>query len=224
MKMEELTQTIPANWATEFSFPYIDSLKGEHGQMMEQLRQAQLRLSGLEARIRAMDGLKTVLLTGENDALMAGAQEVLSRLGWTVTPSRSNPNELWLSRGDQIDAIARIVRSPATANRSEIAQLAESVIGFWDEYEIEPKGILIAQTWFTKAPAERNEPDFTPALQEFAGKKNLCLMSSLQILAMYKDLEMNAMPVEEMRKKMLETNGRLPGFTLENATQQAATV
>lgn len=224
IKMEELTQTMNLTWTQDFSFPYVDSLKGEHGQMMEQLRQMQLRISALDSRIRAIEGLKHVLLTGENDPLLAASQEVLSRLGWTVSPSRSNPGELWLSRGDQIDAIARVVRSPGAANRSEIAQLAESVIAFWDEYEIEPKGILLAQTWFSKAPAERTDPDFTPALQEFAGKKNLCLMSSLQLLGMYKDLEMGGMPVEEMRKRMLETNGRLMGFSLDNNLAPAQTV
>lgn len=224
IKMEELTQTMNLTWTQDFSFPYVDALKGEHGQMMEQLRQMQLRISALDSRIRAIEGLKHVLLTGENDPLLAASQEVLSRLGWTVSPSRSNPGELWLSRGDQIDAIARVVRSPGAANRSEIAQLAESVIAFWDEYEIEPKGILLAQTWFSKTPAERTDPDFTPALQEFAGKKNLCLMSSLQLLGMYKDLEMGGMPVEEMRKRMLETNGRLMGFTLDNNLAPGQTV
>lgn len=221
-KMEELTQTMNVTWTNEFSFPYVDGLKSEHGQMMEQLRQMQLRLGALDSRIRAVEGLKHVLLTGENEGYLSASQEVLTRLGWTVTPSRTNPSELWLSRGDQIDAIARIVRSPATANRSEIAQLAESVIAFWDEYEIEPKGILIAQTWFSKPPAERTEPDFTPALQEFAGKKNLCLMSSIQLLAMYKDMEMSNSPVEETRKRMLETNGRLMGFSLDNAVATSA--
>lgn len=224
MKMEELTAPMNLTWTQEFTFPYVDGMKAEHGQMMEQLRQMQLRLSALDGRIRAIDGLKHVLLTGEQDTLLSASQEVLLRLGWTVSPSRTNPNELWLSRGDQIDAIARVVRSPATANRSEIAQLAESVIAFWDEYEIEPKGILIAQTWFSKSPAERTEPDFTPALQEFAGKKNLCLMSAIQLLAMYKDIEMQALPVEEIRKRMLDTNGRLIGFTLDNNVAQPAAV
>lgn len=224
MKMEELTAPMNLTWTQDFTFPYVDGMKAEHGQMMEQLRQMQLRLSALDGRIRAIDGLKHVLLTGEQDTLLSASQEVLMRLGWTVSPSRTNPNELWLSRGDQIDAIARVVRSPATANRSEIAQLAESVIAFWDEYEIEPKGILIAQTWFSKAPAERTEPDFTPALQEFAGKKNLCLMSAIQLLAMYKDIEMQALPVEEIRKRMLDTNGRLIGFTLDNNVAQPAAV
>ena len=221
-KMEEMTKTVPPTWCDEFSFPFVDLLKNEHTQMAEQIRQMQARLSSVEARISAVESLKLILLTGENVALMSGTQEVLSRLGWQVQQSRSNINELWLSRGDQVEAIARIVHSPAGANRTEVAQLAESVISFWDEYETEPKGILIAQTWSSKHPSERSEPDFSPALQEFASKKHLSLMSTMQLLSMYKDVELNTMPVDEMRKRMLDTSGRLLGFPLDSNVAQAA--
>lgn len=221
-KMEEMTKGA-ATWCDEFSFPFIDLLKNEHSQMAEQIRQMQGRLGSVEARISAIESLKVILLTGENAALMSGTQEVLSRLGWQVQQSRSNTNELWLSRGDQVEAIARIVHSPAGANRTEVAQLAESVISFWDEYETEPKGILIAQTWSSKHPIERSEPDFSPALQEFASKKHLSLMSTMQLLSMYKDVELNTMPIDEMRKRMLDTSGRLLGFPLDSNVAQAAT-
>lgn len=221
-KMEEMTKTAPSTWCEDFSFPFIDLLKNEHSQMAEQIRQMQARLSAVEGRINAVETLKTILLTGENVALMSGTQEVLSRLGWQVQQSRTNINELWLSRGDQVEVIARVVHSTGAANRTEIAQLAESVIAFWDEYEIEPKGILIAQTWSSKHPSERSEPDFSPALQEFASKKHLSLMSTMQLLSMYKDIELNTMPVDEMRKRMIDTSGRLLGFPLDSNVAQAA--
>ncbi len=221
-KMEEMTKTAPSTWCEEFSFPFIDLLKNEHSQMAEQIRQMQARLSAVEGRINAVETLKTILLTGENVALMSGTQEVLSRLGWQVQQSRTNINELWLSRGDQVEVIARVVHSTGAANRTEIAQLAESVIAFWDEYETEPKGILIAQTWSSKHPSERSEPDFSPALQEFASKKHLSLMSTMQLLSMYKDIELNTMPVDEMRKRMIDTSGRLLGFPLDSNVAQAA--
>lgn len=221
-KMEEMTKTAPSTWCEQFSFPFIDLLKNEHNQMAEQIKQMQARLSSVEARISAVETLKLILLTGENVALMSGTQEVLSRLGWQVQQSRSNINELWLSRGDQVEAIARVVHSTGGANRTEVAQLAESVIAFWDEYETEPKGILIAQTWSSKHPSERSEPDFSPALQEFASKKHLSLMSTMQLLSMYKDIELNTMPVDEMRKRMIDTSGRLLGFPLDSNVAQAA--
>ena len=155
---------------------------------------------------------------------MAAAQEVFIRLGYQVQPSRTNPNELWLSRGDQMEAIARMVRSQGAANRTEVAQLAESVISFWDEFEVEPKGILIAQTFFDKHPHERQEADFSSAVQDFSSKKHLCILSSMQLLAMFKDAETNSMSTDDMRRKLLDTNGKLLGFSLEANLQTPATV
>jgi hypothetical protein len=222
-KMEELTNT-KADWCQEFSFSFIDNLKLEHSQMSEQIRQLQSRLASVAGRIAKIDLLKEQLLVGETDTLLTGTQEVLTRLGFQVQISRNTPNELWLSNGEQIEAIARVVRSNGTTNRTEIAQLAESVIAFWDEYEVEPKGILIAQTFVDLAPSARTEPDFTQALQEFANKKHLCIMSSTQLLAMYKEAELKALPITEMCHGMLETSGKLIGFSLEGSLQTAATV
>lgn len=221
-RMEEMTK-LSGGWCDQFSFPYLDQMRGEHHQLAEQIRLLQERLHSAETRIEHLDKLKSGLLVGSGDALSEAVSEVLAKMGWQIQFSESNAKEFWLSRGGQVEIIARVVSSVGAANRSEIAQLAESVIAFWDEREIEPKGLLIAQTWSELAPAERTEPDFSPALQEFAAKKHLCVMSTIQLLAMFKDLELNAMAGDEMRQRMLETNGRLLGFLLESNLPQAAT-
>lgn len=222
-KMEEFANHTHA-WTSNFSFSYADGMKLEFTQMSEQVRQMQAHLSMLENKINTLESLKTRLLSSEQEGLMAAAQEVFIRLGYQVQPSRTNPNELWLSRGDQMEAIARMVRSQGAANRTEVAQLAESVISFWDEFEVEPKGILIAQTFFDKHPHERQEADFSSAVQDFSSKKHLCILSSMQLLAMFKDAETNSMSTDDMRRKLLDTNGKLLGFSLEANLQTPATV
>jgi hypothetical protein len=69
-----------------------------------------------------------------------------------VQASRNDANELWLVRGERVEAIARVVRSPNGTNRSDLAQLAQSVIAFWDKYETEPKGLLLAQNFAHQPP------------------------------------------------------------------------
>ena len=41
---------------------------------------------------------------------------------------------------------------------------------------------------------------------------------------MFKDGEMGQMTADEMRKRLLETNGKLVGFALDSAVAQPATV
>jgi|GEM_PF-675986 len=223
-KMQQLTTTPAPSWCTDFSFPFIDQLRKEHAQLAEQVRQLQNAMNGMEARLETVETLKVALLTGEQEAFLSASQEILTRVGWQVQASRNDANELWLVRGERVEAIARVVRSSVGTNRTELAQLAQSVIAFWDKYETEPKGLLLAQNFAHQHPGERTEPDFAQALVDAAAKKSLCLMSSFQLLAMFKDGEMGQMTADEMRKRILETNGKLAGFALDSTAPQPATV
>ncbi len=223
--MQQLTNLSAApSWCTDFSFPFIEQLKKEHAQLAEQVRQLQNAMNGMEARLETVETLKVALLTGEQEAFLSASQEILTRVGWQVQASRNDANELWLVRGERVEAIARVVRSPNGTNRSDLAQLAQSVIAFWDKYETEPKGLLLSQNFAHQHPSERAEPDFAPALVDAAAKKSLCLMSSFQLLAMFKEGEMGQTTADEMRKRVLETNGKLAGFVLDGAAPQPAAV
>lgn len=214
-KMEFGSNSPIPDWCWQFSFPFVEELKKEKAGITEQLRQMQLKLSTVDNRIAAVEGIKVALLAAEGEELLSTCNRVLNRIGWNSKPSTNNKEELVLSSVDNAEAIVRIVRSPAMASRSEVALLAESVISYWDEHEVEPKGILLACTHVNSAPEDRNEGDFSDALAEFAAKKHLCLMTTLQLLCMYKDVEMARLPGEELRKNMLECNGRLLGYQLE---------
>jgi hypothetical protein len=223
-KMQQLTTTSAPSWCTDYSFPFIEQLRKEHAQLAEQVRQLQNAMNGMEARLETVETLKIALLTGEQEAFLSASQEILTRVGWQVQASRNDPNELWLVNGERVEAIARVVRNQSGTNRSDLAQLAQSVIAFWDKYETEPKGLLLAQNFAHQHPGERTEPDFSPPLVDAAAKKSLCLMSSFQLLAMFKEGEMGQMTADEMRKRILDTNGKLAGFALDSTVAQPATV
>jgi len=204
-------------WCLQFSFSYLDDLKREQSALAGQLHDIQAKLNTVETRIASVDQLKCALLAGDQEVLKDACSTVLGRLGWTVSHSNSVDNELLLSNVTKPESLARIVRSESHCNRSEVAQLAESAISFWDEHEVEPKGILLACTWSNVAPSSRNQQDFTDAVAEFARKKNLCLMTTLQLLGIYRDIELGLATPDAVRQQMLETNGRLAGFAVESA-------
>ncbi|HMO21773.1 MAG TPA: hypothetical protein PKC98_12500, partial [Candidatus Melainabacteria bacterium] len=158
---------------------------------------------------------------GEPGVLIDACNTVLSRLGWTVRKSDRVANEILLSNVDHPEGLARVVRSDDQCGRTEVAQLAESAISFWDEHEIEPKGVLIACTWATQSPSQRTQPDFSDSLRKFAEKKNLCLMTAMQLLGIYRDIELGATSPDVVRKQILETSGQLSGYQVEKGVVQA---
>jgi len=220
-KMEEMTKTVAPDWCLAFSFPDLEELKQERDALAETIRQTQGKITAIDNKIGVLDSLKNALLGAEGEELKAACSRVFKRIGWVARQSDSERNELLLVGHDKAEVIARIVRSTGQAPRVDIASLAQSVLTFWGETEIEPKGLLVAATWINHPPKERSESDFTDAMADFAQKKSLCLMTTIQLLCMYRDLELGKVGSEEIRRKLIDTNGRLIGFNLEPAKTTA---
>lgn len=212
--------TVP-EWCVGFSFSYLDDLRREQSALAEQLHSIQAKLNTVESRIASVEQLKQALLAGDESVLKDACSTVLSRLGWTVNHSPSQSNELLLANVEQPEALARIVRSDDECSRTEVAQVAESAISFWDEHEVEPKGILVSCSWASVPPERRDRPDFNDAVKNFAKKKNLCLMTSLQLLGVYRDIELGTVSPDQIRRQILETSGHLSGFAVEVAAGAA---
>lgn len=220
-KMEEMTKTAPSGWCAEYSFSDLDDLRREKSALVDSIKQAQEKISSIDTKISQLDGLKNALLASEGDELTKAAALVFKRLGWNAGPNSSVSNELLLS-ADRPEAIVKVLRTNSQPKSSDIAQLAQSVITFWGDHEVEPKGVLVSCTWADKPPAERSEADYSDALADFAHKKNLALMTTMQLLCIYRDLEMGIANSDEVRKRILETNGKLVGFSLEHTMTKVA--
>ena len=129
---------------------------------------------------------------------------------------RPDVGDLVLSTIDKPEALVRIVRSESQTNRADLASLAESTIALWEEQDFEPKGILLSCTWANTAPGKRSLPDHPAGLIDFALKKNLCLVTTVQLLGIYRDIELQRRSAADIRQQIITTNGSLDGFTLES--------
>jgi len=214
-KMEEIAKPSVPEWCLEYSFSDLDQLREQLLELNEQVRLTQVKIGEVEGRIETMEWLKNALLSLEGEDLMRACTKVFGTLGWQVKPSSGNSTEMWLADGDYTAAIARVVRTTTQVKRSDLAQLCESVITYWGEHETVPKGVLVASTWANGAPTERTDEDYTDALAEFAEKKNLCLMTTSQLLCIFRDVEGGYMSVDDLKETILATSGRLQGFVLE---------
>ena len=221
-KIEEISKPAVPEWCTNYSFHDLDKLREKLFALNEQIRLTQTNIGEVEGRIKSMEELKNSLLSADEDDLLVACTKVFEKIGWAVKPADANKSELWLTDGPPTAAIARVVRTASQVKRADLAQLAESVITYWGEHESEPKGVLIASTWVNRPPSERNEPDYTEALSEFAEKKHLCLMTTWQLLCIYRDVEGGYISAEDLKASILSTSGVLPGFVLEAGLAAAA--
>ena len=215
-KMEEISKNTNSDVTFDIVLPQSEELRKKRVSLLDSIKQAQVEIANVENKITQIEHLKNSLLKGEGDELVAACQRILTKLGWDAQPSEKSEQELYLLASDKPQALARIVRSTAQAKRTDVAELGESVCGFWGEHEIEAKGLMLACTWAERSLSERQEQDYTEGLAQFAQKKSLCLMTTLQLLCMYRDVELGRLTADEARTRILDTNGRLAGFQVES--------
>jgi hypothetical protein len=198
-----------SSWCRLYTLPGLDSLYKEKDVLIAQIEKEQTRVNSIQEGLAKVEDLKNYLLGSSGDNLKEACMRALKRLGWNISQSTMHKEEIWLAINAQPEAIVRVVASDSSPNRADLAQLAESIIMFWEHHEQEPKGILIACTWRATPLVDRKEPDFSETLIEFAKKKNIGLITTHQLLCRYRDIELGKVSADQIRQEFLTANGAL---------------
>jgi len=215
------SSTVP-EWCKKYFSSELNSLSKELTELNEQVRLAQQKIKEVESRVALTKGLRNTLLTAQGEELVEACGKVLTMLGWRVKISEEDKHELRLDTSeDKNVSIARIVWTESQADRTHLGQLSISQTRYWCEQGVEPKGILLVCKSGDTAPSPLNSSDFNSELAEYASKKNVCLMTTLQLLSVYKEIALHDGSAETVRATILASSGWLPGFNLEPGSESA---
>ncbi len=215
------SSTVP-DWCKKYFSSELNSLSKELTELNEQVRLAQQKIKEVESRVALTKGLRNTLLTAQGEELVEACGKVLTMLGWRVKISEEDKHELRLDTSeDKNVSIARIVWTESQADRTHLGQLSISQTRYWCEQGVEPKGILLVCKSGETAPSPLNSSDFNSELAEYASKKNVCLMTTLQLLSVYKEIALHDGSAETVRATILNSSGWLPGFNLEPGSESA---
>ncbi|CAN5541646.1 hypothetical protein BH10CYA1_BH10CYA1_18640 [soil metagenome] len=215
------SSTVP-EWCKKYFSSELNSLSKELTELNEQVRLAQQKIKEVESRVALTKGLRNTLLTAQGEELVEACGKVLTMLGWRVKISEEDKHELRLDTSeDKNISIARIVWTESQADRTHLGQLSISQTRYWCEQGVEPKGILLVCKSGDTAPSPLNSSDFNSELAEYASKKNVCLMTTLQLLSVYKEIALHDGSAETVRATILASSGWLPGFNLEPGSESA---
>ena len=218
MNMVKESSTVP-DWCKKYFSSELNSLSKELTELNEQVRLAQQKIKEVESRVALTKGLRNTLLTAQGEELVEACGKVLTMLGWRVKISEEDKHELRLDTADDKNvSIARIVRTETQADRTHLGQLSISQTRYWCEQGVEPKGILIICK-ATDSPPTSSSNDAHSELAEYASKKNVCLMTTLQLLSVYKEIALHDGSADTVRSTVLSSSGWLPGFNLEPGSE-----
>lgn len=194
----------------------LGQLTDKYNDLKEKIEESQKEIKQLAEQLNTIRLLSASLIGGVGQRLIEACNKVLTSLGWEITFNPNDNNELILKYSDQI-AIVRIIWTKEEPERSQLGQLAISQTRLWCDQGEEPKGILIVARLADNVEdiPTLTEADYESDLAKFAVKKNVCMMTSTQVLALYRSLFLKESEAENLREKIMSGAGWLKGFSLE---------
>lgn len=203
------------DWTKRYFSDEIAKLNTELDELNEQVKLAQQKIRDVETRVALTKGVRNTLLTTTGDELVEACGKVLSLIGWKVTIAADDKHELRLEVDEKHVCIARVIWTTTQAERSHLGQLSISQTRYWCEKGTEPKGILIVSKISDQPPTGGGSSVEEMELAEYAAKKNVCLMTTMQLLALYKEVALDDAKPDGLRTAIVAANGWLSGHDLE---------
>jgi hypothetical protein len=176
----------------------------------KEIRERQEQLAELQTTVCQTEDVRNRVLASKGAELVEACSEVLRMLGWETSMNGGSDNEVVLSSEGTAQAIAKIVATDTQPSPKDLANLVSSLSTYWCDNGVEPKGMLLVSMATEGLPEER--PEFSKEIVDYAAKKNVCLMNTVQLLAMYRDLSLRDAKVESIRADVLAASGGLKGF------------
>lgn len=203
------TREWPA-WCTNYTFPEIVDIKAQMEKLEAEIRERQEQLTELNATVNSAEDVRNRVLATRDTELVDACSEIFHILGWQTELNGTTENEVVLSFETRAVAIAKIVSTDAQPRPADMANLVSSLSTYWCDHGVEPKGILVVSMMRDGTPEDREQ--FSKDIADYAQKKNVCLMSTVQLLAMYRDITLRDAEVESIRSDVLAASGTLSGF------------
>lgn len=203
------------DWTKRYFSDEIAKLNGELDELNEQVKLAQQKIRDVETRVALTKGVRNTLLTTTGDELVEACGKVLSLIGWKTTIAADDKHELRLEVEDKQVCIARVIWTTTQAERSHLGQLSISQTRYWCEKGTEPKGILIVSKISDHPPTAAGATAEEIELADYAAKKNVCLMTTMQLLSLYKEVALSDAKPDALRTAIISANGWLAGHDLE---------
>lgn len=190
----------------------------------EQLRLLQQKFEDMSNHVAQLGKMRNTLFavqTLKGEDLTSSCFKVFAQIGFKVSLIEPEPGkegqELKLDT-PEVTAIVRMVGPLGDDERTQLGQLTMSQARFWLDGKSEPKGILVVSSSGETTTGLLNERNFSEDLAKYAMKKNVCLMTTSQLLSIYSSMMNDGAQPLQIQNQILETNGWLRGFVQEVST------
>lgn len=201
-------------WTNKVQLAEIAEKQNELDSIAKQMEEMEARLRKLKSQVAGADQLKNRLLAGKERELAEACCQVFDSLGWVSELDSPAAGEVLLRSPDGTPvAIAHFVSTDLQPKPGDLSNLVGAISNYWSNHGTEPKGILIVAIQSNEEPQARAE--INKESLDYASRKGLCLITPLQLLSIYRKVDLQGGDSSEVTSAILSENGQLKGYTLE---------
>lgn len=220
-KKIEQSEALPS-WSTNFKLPNevdkINELTKHEARLSEVLQ----KIEKTKASLKEIDELK-YLFTSTGSVLEQKVGKVFAMLGFEVAEGVPGRDDLILKYKDRV-AVVEVKGVTKSAAEKHAAQLEKWVSEYIGIKEDIPKGILVVNAYKDTPLHERTEKAFPAQMLDYCKRRNHCLLTGLDLLAILFYTQNNPNKKEEIIDDIFNTCGVFEKLNWEEFIQQENSV
>lgn len=201
-------------WVRDYKLPELETVQNRIDILQTEIAERQRELQELAVSVNSAQSIKNRLLAARDGELHEAVKAVLDTLQWQTAPNGGSANEIVVSSDGRATAIIRVVCTESQPKPNELASLVSSLSTFWCDHGVEPKGILLVS--FITSDSVSDRPNLSEDYASYAAKKHVCVMSTTQLLSIYREASLRHADVESIKSAILDTSGHLAGYNSDD--------
>ncbi|MGE7614730.1 hypothetical protein [Paenibacillus sp. NPDC101420] len=198
-------------WSQYYTLPNELEEKQKISEFQAQIDLLVFRCEEQTKLIKKLEEYK-VLFTGTGKPLEQIVKKVFIELGFEVTEGLPGRDDLILKYNDKV-AVVEVKGVSKSAAEKHAAQLEKWVSGYIEKFGVNPKGMLIVNSYCNLPLHERVEDTFPNQMLSYSERRDHALINTLQLLGAYLDVQKNPDRKERIIEDLFSTNGKYESYT-----------
>ncbi|MCP1186463.1 hypothetical protein [Paenibacillus sp. 1781tsa1] len=205
LKSEQDSKMTLPDWSLLTQVPGEKNVIEKISKKNDELKMLENEIERLSSDLKSLEELK-VLFAGSGTELEIMVGRVFQSLGFSVSEGIPGRDDLILEYNDQV-AVVEVKGVKKSAAEKHAAQLEKWVSEYISTNERTPKGILVVNAFNDTPLEERVEKVFPDQMMKYSTNRNHCLISGLDLLALYFYTRENPEETEQVINELLNTCG-----------------
>lgn len=197
-------------WTTKFHLPGEQEELKVMNDLDKQIKKLESLRRDSEMRLSAFKPLKQ-LWTASGTPLENVAKEAFKELGFSIGEAEHNRTDILMNWNGRT-IVVEVKGQNKSSGEGQSAQLEKWVAHHKVELELDPKGILLVNTFREKPINQRSEVSFPDQMMKYAKRNEHCLMTTLQLCNLLLYVRENPAEKEVLIGQLLDTVGRYDRF------------